>query len=207
MTTLPSLPFVTRETWACHGGNDYRGPGAWKRPRKSEKRVGTGTRDVHHRLGGPLDLSRIRPDSYILNNTDGNDSGKINAASIGSRKRQRPTNPTASASKLSLEPLKAPFYGVVGGSMAIPSPSSIGPNSSATLSNVRDSSPTFGRSHGFLAKASASPRNFNRTSTGQENSSLVSRESGVEDGAAVEEHCRGAGMYDELMSFLPFERT
>lgn len=55
--TPVSPPRVAATTAACHGGNQYRGPGAWKRPRVSGKSSRLGTTDII--TNGPLDLTAI----------------------------------------------------------------------------------------------------------------------------------------------------
>lgn len=99
--TLPS----TANTRVWHGGNDYRGPGAWKRPRRS-KRAGAGVVPLSA-MKEPLDLTMILD--------QGENRGK-GGRGKGQRSRQRRKNYRLLASRLeSLSLERAPSYGGGGG--------------------------------------------------------------------------------------------
>lgn len=105
LAPLPLPSTATRDTRVWHGGNDYGGPGAWKRPRRS-KRAGAGVVPLSA-MKEPLDLTMILH--------QGENRGK-GGRKNGKRFRQQRRNYRLLASRLeSLSLERAPSYGGGGG--------------------------------------------------------------------------------------------
>lgn len=107
LTPLP--PSAVAETAAWHGGNGYRGPGAWQHPTKitrTRKRFRSG-RVALSAMQGPLDLTGL-----VHRQGDRGQNNGINS-SCKSRKGLHLGKTGALASRLeSWSPLRAPSHGI-----------------------------------------------------------------------------------------------
>lgn len=110
-TPTPASPSpMATGTASCHGGNQYRGPGAWKRPRVSGKKSSRlGTTDII--TNSPLDLTAIL-------DAEGLRCGSRKKSYRRARKnRSKQSNTAALKARLeSLSLLLAPSHGIDGAS-------------------------------------------------------------------------------------------
>lgn len=107
MKNLAPLPLAgtAADTRACHGGNDYRGPGAWKRPRDTSKKR---PRFPLSTMKNPLDLTTILMQGNCNYNRDSIEATRRN----GKRSRHQGKNAGLASRLESLTLLRAPSHGV-----------------------------------------------------------------------------------------------
>lgn len=146
MDTLPPLRRPTKKTSTWHGGNEYRGPGAWKQLKKRER---------HRGRREPLDLTRILSDLHFADNSNSNSNLNSNTkGNIDTRdqKCSRIGNDSAIASGSALLPQRAPSH-VVGGSIRIASTPLAALHVAPTL-HASDKSPVQKSIHACLSQES-----------------------------------------------------
>ena len=105
MKPLLSAPSAGVDPTVWHGGNEYRGPGAWKRPPRSKKRLRS---EVAR--GGPLDLTAFFGEKWLFART----SMDAKHDNKGNKTMRRSKTGKAGASKMRLEALSlamAPSHG------------------------------------------------------------------------------------------------
>lgn len=108
LTPVSPSPMATA-TASCHGGNQYRGPGAWKRPRVSGKSSRLGTTGII--TNSPLDLTAIL-DAEGLRCDSRKESYRR-----ARKNRSKQSNTAALKARLeSLSLLLAPSHGIDGAS-------------------------------------------------------------------------------------------
>lgn len=119
MLPLPATPSAGVDTSVWHGGNEYGGPGAWKRPPRSKKRSRSEVA-----TSGPLDLTAFFGEKWLFARTsmDAKHHNKGN-----SKNMRRSKSGKAGASQMRLESLSlamAPSHGAGASVPVVGDPSS-----------------------------------------------------------------------------------